>query len=68
MFWVPQAGDLCLGVSLLSYGGAVQVGVNADRGALAAPEDLLNAILQEFEVYRQLAGVPKAAWQQAAAD
>ena len=27
MFWVPQSGDIGMGVSILSYDGAVQFGV-----------------------------------------
>jgi diacylglycerol O-acyltransferase len=30
MFWVPQSGDIGLGVSILSYGGGVQFGVITD--------------------------------------
>ncbi|MEO6016878.1 MAG: wax ester/triacylglycerol synthase family O-acyltransferase, partial [Polaromonas sp.] len=30
MFWVPQSGDVGLGVSILSYGGGVQFGVITD--------------------------------------
>jgi hypothetical protein len=34
MFWVPQSGDVGLGVSILSYGGGVQFGVITDSGAV----------------------------------
>ena len=31
MFWVPQRGDIGLGVSILSYDGGVQFGLITDR-------------------------------------
>ncbi len=68
MFWVPQAGELCLGVSLLSHGGAVQIGVNGDRNALPDPAELLDAMLDAFEIYRRLARLPGSAWRQVQAD
>jgi len=40
MFWVPQSGRLGLGVSILSYGGSVRVGVAADAGLMPRPEEL----------------------------
>ncbi len=37
MFWVPQSGHLGLGVSVLSYAGAVRVGVASDAGLVPDP-------------------------------
>ena len=37
MFWVPQSGRLGLGVSILSYGGEVRIGVAADSGLTPNP-------------------------------
>ncbi len=34
MFWVPQSGNIGLGVSILSYGGNVQFGVITDAAAV----------------------------------
>ncbi len=34
MFWVPQSGDIGMGVSIISYDGAVQFGIVTDRGAV----------------------------------
>ncbi len=45
MFWVPCAGRLGLGVSLLSYAGNVWLGVQADAGLLPDPA----AVLAGFE-------------------
>ena len=40
MFWVPQSGDVGLGVSVLTYDGQVQFGVMADRALVADPAAL----------------------------
>jgi diacylglycerol O-acyltransferase / wax synthase len=45
MFWVPQSGDIGLGVSILSYGGGVQFGVITGTQLCPAPQ----AIIDEFE-------------------
>jgi WS/DGAT/MGAT family acyltransferase len=47
MFWVPQAGDLALGLSILSYDGRVLVGVASDA-TLADPVTLGHAFEEEF--------------------
>ena len=48
MFWVPQAGDIGLGISIVSYADQVQFGVVADEAVMADPEDFLNDCLQEL--------------------
>jgi hypothetical protein len=45
MFWVPRAGDVGLGVSILSYNGKVSVGIAADEGLMPDGE----ALLEGFE-------------------
>lgn len=45
MFWVPQNGDVGMGVSILSYGGGVQFGLITDAGLCPDPQ----AIIDEFE-------------------
>ena len=49
MFWVPQSGDIGLGVSILSYNGAVRFGVVADRGLCHDPERVSGRFAGEFE-------------------
>ncbi len=51
MFWVPQAGDIGLGVSIVSYAGQVQFGVVADEAVLADPESFLEDCLQELSEF-----------------
>ncbi len=48
-FWVPQAGSIGLGLSLLTYNGHVQFGVMADRELIAAPHRLTELFEQQFE-------------------
>ncbi len=49
MFWVPQRADIGIGISILTFGGNVQVGVIADTCVLADPAELVRAIEREFE-------------------
>jgi WS/DGAT/MGAT family acyltransferase len=49
MFWVPQSGDIAMGVSILSYDGAVQFGVITDRGLVPDPERVIAHFGPEFE-------------------
>ncbi|MFN7153751.1 MAG: wax ester/triacylglycerol synthase family O-acyltransferase [Acidovorax sp.] len=49
MFWVPQSGDIGLGVSILSYGGGVQLGVITDTTLCPEPQQIIDAFAPEFE-------------------
>ncbi|MCM2251029.1 MAG: WSD1 family O-acyltransferase, partial [Ramlibacter sp.] len=48
MFWVPQSGDIGLGVSVLSYGGGVQFGVIADCTLCPDPQKIIDEFGPEF--------------------
>ncbi|WP_332814263.1 wax ester/triacylglycerol synthase family O-acyltransferase [Ramlibacter sp.] len=48
MFWVPQSGNIGLGVSILSYGGNVQFGVIADAALCPQPQKIIDAFAPEF--------------------
>ena len=48
MFWVPQAGDIGLGISLISMNGTVRIGVGADAAYAPEPEALVEAFETEF--------------------
>lgn len=48
MFWVPQAGDIGLGLSILSYAGTVRVGVAADAAYAPDPRPIVEAFEVEF--------------------
>jgi diacylglycerol O-acyltransferase / wax synthase len=49
MFWVPQAGDIGLGVSILSYNGKVQFGLMTDAALVPDPGDVVARFKPEFE-------------------
>lgn len=49
MFWVPQSGDIGMGVSILSYNGEVRFGVVADRGLCPDPDRVIDRFAPEFE-------------------
>ncbi len=49
MFWVPQAGDIAMGVSILSYDEQVQFGLITDRGLCPDPEHVIAQFQPEFE-------------------
>jgi WS/DGAT/MGAT family acyltransferase len=49
LFWVPQAGSIGTGVSMLSYNGRIQLGVIADREMIPDPRELIGYVGAEFE-------------------
>jgi WS/DGAT/MGAT family acyltransferase len=49
MFWVPQSGDIGIGVSILSYGGGVQFGLITDKKLCPDPEAIIERFQPEFD-------------------
>ncbi|MCC6869780.1 MAG: wax ester/triacylglycerol synthase family O-acyltransferase [Burkholderiales bacterium] len=49
MFWVPQSGNIGMGVSIISYDGTVQFGIIADAGLCPDPERIADRVAREFE-------------------
>jgi diacylglycerol O-acyltransferase / wax synthase len=49
LFWVPQAGSIGTGVSMLTYAGDVQFGLIADRRLIPDPGELVELIEAEFD-------------------
>jgi WS/DGAT/MGAT family acyltransferase len=49
MFWVPQSGDVGMGVSILSYDGKVQFGLITDKNMVDDPERIVERFAGEFE-------------------
>ena len=49
MVWVPQSGDVGMGVSILSYAGKVQFGLITDRNMVDDPERIVTRFAVEFE-------------------
>jgi diacylglycerol O-acyltransferase len=49
MFWVPQNGNIGLGISILSYNGKVFFGLISDHRLLAEPSAVISRFKKEFE-------------------
>jgi WS/DGAT/MGAT family acyltransferase len=49
IFWVPQSGDIGMGVSILSYGGGVQFGLITDKKLCPDPKKIIANFAPEFE-------------------
>jgi WS/DGAT/MGAT family acyltransferase len=49
MFWVPQNGNIGLGISILSYNGKVFFGLIADRRIVPDPQSIIAQFQPEFE-------------------
>ena len=54
MFWVPQAGRVALGISILSYAGKVYLGVNTDAGLIPDPDTIIEGFYSEFDALLDL--------------
>jgi len=63
LFWVPQSGDVGMGVSIYSYAGTVQFGLITDAALTPDPEALVSRFPEEFEkyLYYALLSLPPAA-------
>jgi len=51
LFWVPQTGDVGMGVSILSYAGKVQFGLITDAALTPDPDAVVGRFPEEFEKY-----------------
>jgi WS/DGAT/MGAT family acyltransferase len=49
MFWVPQSGDIGMGVSILSFNGQVQFGLITDAALVPDPQAIIAKFKPEFE-------------------
>lgn len=64
MFWVPQSGNIGIGMSILSYDGTVQFGITVDKAIHADPDAVMDYFLQSFQALSHAAlagrqGAPK---------
>ncbi|MEZ4837265.1 MAG: WS/DGAT domain-containing protein, partial [Caldilineaceae bacterium] len=57
-FWVPQSGSIGMGLSILSYGGEVTIGVMTDDHLVPDPAGIVAAYGAEFEELRRIAHLP----------
>jgi WS/DGAT/MGAT family acyltransferase len=65
MFWVPQSGNIGMGVSILSFNGEVHFGLITDAALVPDPEAIIARFAPEFE--RLLYFVLMGAWGEAPA-
>jgi len=49
IFWVPQSGDIGLGISIFSYAGGVQFALISDRKLCPEPQNIIDRFEPEFE-------------------
>lgn len=49
MFWVPQTGTIGMGISILSYSGAVYFGLITDKKNVPAPDAIIERFAPELE-------------------
>jgi len=52
MFWVPQTGDLGLGLSIISYAGQIQFGLVGDARLFPNPERIVSRFVAQIEMHR----------------
>jgi diacylglycerol O-acyltransferase len=59
MFWVPQPGNLGMGVSILSYAGNVVLGIATDANLVPDPEQIIADFHAEFKYLQQWGRPPQ---------
>lgn len=52
MFWVPQTGDIGLGLSIISYAGQIQFGLVGDAKLFPNPERIVKHFVAQIEKHR----------------
>ncbi|MFO8142938.1 MAG: wax ester/triacylglycerol synthase family O-acyltransferase [Marinobacter sp.] len=55
MFWVPQSGNIGIGMSIFSYAGTVQFGITVDKGIPAEPKAVMQYFQESFRALYQAA-------------
>lgn len=54
MVWVPQSGEVGVGLSILSYNGTVQFGLVADKNLIPDPEKVVSHFSNAFNELKKL--------------
>ncbi len=54
MFWVPQAGRVGLGISIISYANQVWIGVATDAGLVPDPDEIVAGFYEEYDLLKAL--------------
>ena len=55
MFWVPQSGNIGIGMSIFSYADTVQFGITIDKGIPVEPEAVMRYFQESFQALYQAA-------------
>jgi len=53
MFWVPQSGEISMGISLISYQGQVTLGLMVDEKLIQEPQRIMDQFTHQFELLSQ---------------
>ena len=53
MFWVPQSGEIGLGISIISYNDKVTIGLMVDERLVSDPKALINGFEREVTTLEQ---------------
>jgi diacylglycerol O-acyltransferase len=61
MFWVPRAGNIGLGLSIISYAGNVYIGIATDAGLMPDPQAIVDAYHAELADLLRLAAPTRSA-------
>ena len=61
MFWVPQANDQGIGISIFSYDGGVRLGIACDANLIGDPDELADAFRAEIDALAEDADADLAA-------
>ncbi|MEQ8530770.1 MAG: WS/DGAT domain-containing protein, partial [Imperialibacter sp.] len=48
MFWVPQSGNIGIGLSIFSYAGTAQFGITIDKNIKADPSSVMGHFRDSF--------------------
>lgn len=60
MFWVPQSGEISMGISIISYNGEVTLGLMVDEKLVKEPQVIMDRFAQQFEFLAERAGAISA--------
>ncbi|MAM00048.1 MAG: wax ester/triacylglycerol synthase family O-acyltransferase [Alteromonadaceae bacterium] len=60
MFWVPQTGDIGVGLSIFSYEDKVQFGLVSDKRLISEPDAVVGEFVRAFEALKRLSGTTTA--------
>lgn len=59
MFWVPQAGEIGMGISIISYHGEVMLGLMVDERLVPEPHAIMEHFMRQFELLAHRANAEK---------